>query len=58
LKTNPSATIRNAIVPATDYRPNELGGVTDADSYPIVTVGKGRDALNAGEPTLLRFWFD
>jgi len=32
--------------------------VTDADSYPIVTVGKGRDALNAGEPTLLRFWFD
>ena len=48
----------DAIVPATDYRPNELGGVTDADSYPIVTVGKGRDALNAGEPTLLRFWFD
>ena len=48
----------DAIVPATDHRPNELGGVPNADTYPVMTVGKGRDDLEAGEPTLLRAWFD
>ena len=46
------------IVPATDHRPNELGGVPNADTYPLVTVGKGRGALESGVPTLLRAWFD
>jgi len=48
----------DAIVPATDHRPSELGGVPNADTYPVMTVGKGRDDLEAGEPTLLRAWFD
>jgi len=48
----------DAIVPATDYRPNELGGVTDADTYPVATVGKSRSDLDAGEPVLLRCWWD
>jgi len=41
----------DAIVPATDYRPNEVGGVTDADTYPVATVGKSRSDLDAGEQT-------
>jgi hypothetical protein len=48
----------DAIVPATDYRPNELGGVPEADTFPLRTVGKGRDDLEAGVPTILRAWWD
>ena len=46
------------IVPATDHRPNELGGIPSAETFPVVTVGKGRDELVSGVPTLLRCWWD
>ncbi|ELZ39324.1 hypothetical protein C471_08595 [Halorubrum saccharovorum DSM 1137] len=48
----------DAIVPATDHRPNELGGVPNADTFPVATVGKSRGDLDTGVPTLLRAWWD
>jgi len=38
--------------------PNELGGVPNADTYPIRVVGKRYDELETGVPTLIRAWWD
>lgn len=38
--------------------PDELGGVVDADSYPVYTVGKRKADLPTDAATLIRAWWD